>query len=645
MCGICGKLMFDGEANVSAGLVKAMADTMHHRGPDDEGFYFSGPVGLGFRRLSIIDLKTGHQPISNEDGTVWIVFNGEIYNYQELRADLSAKGHQFRTGTDTEVIVHLYEEFGEDCIERLRGMFGFAIWDDRRKTLFLARDRVGIKPLYYYASAKSLLFASEVKAILADPEVRSEVDLAMIDRLLTCNYLPGPGTLFKNIHKLEPGSCMVVQDNKWKIRQYWDLAVPQSALSLNDAESRLSSLLDETVKLHMISDVPVGVLLSGGFDSTALLSIAKESTDRRLSTFTIGFSETGTVDERSYARLAARRFGSDHHEMTVSSREFEDFLPKYVWHMEEPICEPPAVALYFVSKLAKQFVKVLISGEGGDEAFAGYPNYRNLLWLERLKDFAGPFNETLAGGLSRLNSLFRSRKLAKYAALLVTPFESYYYSRTFNPIRPVKQTIGGLYTKDFAHTVDKEFSVGTVDRFLKKSGTRKDLVNQMLYVDTKTWLPDDLLLKADKITMANSIELRVPFLDHKVLEFAASLPGHYKVRGFATKYVAKRALRHRVPEEILTRKKAGFPVPYGKWLRTDMKDWLHDILLDGRTLGRGYFKREGIEHLISADLRSGGHSKELFSLAALELWHRAFLDSPTNRPDGSTVESRLATAG
>jgi asparagine synthase (glutamine-hydrolysing) len=628
MCGICGKLIFDREASVSSRLVKTMADTMHHRGPDDEGYYFSGPLGLGFRRLSIIDLKTGHQPISNEDGSIWIVFNGEIYNYQELRAYLLTRGHLFSTGTDTEVIVHLYEEFGETCVDRLRGMFGFAIWDDRRKTLFLARDRVGIKPLYYYVSEKSLIFASEIKAILADPEVRREVAPQMIDRLLTFNYLPGPGTLFKNIHKLEPGSYMVVQSGKWKIRQYWDLVVPQSALSLKEVEARLSSLLDETVRLHMISDVPVGVLLSGGFDSTALLSIASESTDRRISTFTVGFSEPGTVDERSYARLAAGRFGSDHHEITISSREFEDFLPKYVWHMEEPICEPPAIALYFVSKLAKQFVKVLISGEGGDEAFAGYPNYRNLLWIESLKGVVGPFNGALAGGLSKLNNLLHSRRLEKYSTLLTTPFEAYYYSRTsVSSFQAFSQRIGALYTKDFARSVDRKFSVSGVDRYLNKSGVGKDRVNQMLYVDTKTWLPDDLLLKADKITMANSVELRVPFLDHKMLEFAASLPGQYKVRGFATKYVAKRALRRRVPAEILKRKKAGFPVPYGRWLRTEMKEWLRDILLDGRTLGRGYFRREGIEQLISADLAFGGHSKELFSLAALELWHRAFLDS------------------
>ncbi len=633
MCGICGKLTFDREASVSSALVKTMADTMHHRGPDDEGYYFSGQVGFGFRRLSIIDLKTGHQPISNEDGTVWIVFNGEIYNYLELRAYLVTKGHRFTTDTDTEVIVHLYEEFGEDCVERLRGMFGFAIWDDRRKTLFLARDRVGIKPLYYYISAKSLIFASEIKAILADPEVRAEVAPQMIDRLLTFDYMPGSGTLFRNIHKLEPGSCMVVHDGKSKIRQYWDLLVPPSPLSLQEAESRLAGLLDETVKLHMISDVPVGVLLSGGFDSTALLSIARESTDRQLSTFTVGFSEPGTPDERPWGRLAARQFGSDHHEITISSEEFEDFLPRYVWHMEEPVCEPPAVALYFVSRLARQFVKVLISGEGGDEAFAGYPNYRNLLWLERLKAVTGPFNGALGAGLSSANKLFRSRRLAKYAPLLATPFESYYYSRTSDPFRIFNRKPGDLYTKDFAHSVDKEVSVAGVRGLLSHTGAGKDLVNRMLYVDTKTWLPDDLLLKADKITMANSVELRVPFLDHKVLEFAASLPGDYKVRGFATKVVAKRALRHRVPAEILKRKKAGFPVPYARWLRTDMKGWLRDILLDGKALRRGYFRREGIEHLISADAASGGYSKELFSLAVLELWHRAFVDSPAGVGD------------
>jgi asparagine synthase (glutamine-hydrolysing) len=335
MCGICGKLNFDRESRVSPALLKSMADSIQHRGPDDEGFYTSGQVGLGFRRLSML-----------------------------------SKGHRFKTESDTEVIVHLYEEFGEACVEKLRGMFGFAIWDARRKSLFLARDRVGIKPLYYFLSKNSLLFASELKAILADPEVRPEVVPAMIDRLLMFNFLPGEDTLLRGIRKLAPGSYLLAKDGKIEIKQYWDLDFPKSNLSLPEAQEQLSTLLEESVRLHMISDVPVGFLLSGGVDSTAMLSMAVGKTDRPLSSFTVGFSEKGITDERPYARLAAKAYGSEHHEITISSKDFEDFLPRYVWHMEEPVCEPPAVAMYYVSKFARNSVKVLISGEGGDEVVA-----------------------------------------------------------------------------------------------------------------------------------------------------------------------------------------------------------------------------------------------------------------------------------
>lgn len=636
MCGICGKLNFDRESRVSPTLLKAMADSIQHRGPDDEGFYFSGQVGLGFRRLSIIDLAGGHQPLSNEDESVWIVFNGEIYNYKELRQFLVAKGHRFRTQSDTEVIVHLYEEFGESCVEKLRGMFAFAIWDDRRKSLFLARDRVGIKPLYYSLSDNSLAFASEIKAILVDPEVKREVVPDMIDRLLTFNYLPGEDTLLRDIHKLAPGFFLIAKDGEIQIKQYWDLQFSKSTLSLPDAQAQLSTLLDESVRLHMISDVPVGFLLSGGVDSTAMLSMAVGKTDHSLSSFTVGFSEPGITDERPYARLAAQRYGAEHHEITISSKDFESFLPQYVWHMEEPICEPPAVAMYYVSKLARNSVKVLISGEGGDEAFGGYQVYRNLLWLERLKSFLGP----LGGGLSRsslaLNHFLQSDRIAKYAPLMAVPFESYYYSGTSNSRNFFNQHFGTFYSKEFAPLVSRELSADVVKKYLA-GGSISDTVNRMLYVDTKTWLPDDLLLKADKMTMANSIELRVPFLDHKVLEFAASLPGSYKVRGFTTKYILKKLLNGRVPQEILERKKVGFPVPYNSWLRTDLKDWVRDLLLDRETLARGYFDRSRIEHLISEnDVRGGFYSKEIFSLAVLELWHREFLGSQNSAlPQGS----------
>ncbi|MBZ5666372.1 MAG: asparagine synthase (glutamine-hydrolyzing) [Acidobacteriia bacterium] len=623
MCGICGKLNFDREERVSPELLKRMADSIEHRGPDDEGYYRSGPVGFGFRRLSIIDLATGHQPLSNEDEKVWIVFNGEIYNYQELREYLQSEGHVFKTKTDTEVIVHLYEELGENCVEKLRGMFAFAIWDERQQTLFLARDRVGIKPLYYYLSERTLIFGSEIKAILADPEVQPEVVPGMIDRFLTFFYVPGEQTLLRNIYKLGPGSCMVVKDGKVRVRQYWDLEFSPRERSIQDAETELLSLLDEAVRLHMISDVPVGFLLSGGVDSTAMLGFTVGKTDKKLSSYTLGFSAPGLADERPYARLAAERYGSEHHEMTITSKEFADFLPSFAWHMEEPCCEPQAVALYYVSRLAKDYVKVLISGEGGDEAFAGYPIYRNLLWLERIKTALRPFNGALSAVLTRLNSVVRSPRIAKYAPLLNLPLESYYYSRTSNPGRFFNSRVKDLYSADFLHHVDKEISTSLVRGYLRIGAGSK--LNKMLYTDTKTSLPDDLLLKADKMTMANSIELRVPFLDHKFLEFAAALPESLKVRWFTTKFIAKRAFKDRLPQQILRRKKVGFPVPYEAWQRTELKDWIQGLLLDREALSRGYFRKSCIEHLIKEDAQFGGYSKEILSLVSLELWHRAFL--------------------
>ncbi len=623
MCGICGKLNFDTQVNVSPGLLKAMADTIQHRGPDDEGYYVSGPVGFGFRRLSIIDLATGHQPICNEDGKIWLVFNGEIYNYQELRQDLKGKGHVFKTQTDTEVIVHLYEEFGESCVEKLRGMFAFAIWDCRSHTLLLARDRVGIKPLYYRLTNKSIIFGSEIKAILGDPDVDPEVLPAMIDRFLSFCYVPGEETLFRDIRKLAPGCYMVVKQGEVRIKPYWDLHFSPVAQTIQEAEEKLLALLEESVQLHMISDVPVGFLLSGGIDSTAMLGFAAGKSGHKLSSYTIGFSDPSVTDERPYAKLAAAKYGSEHHEMTIDARDFADFLPQYVRHMEEPVCEPPAVALYYVTKLAKEFVKVLISGEGGDEAFAGYPNYRSMVWLERIKRVCTPMNGVLSAVLGSLTHLPGAHRLAKFAPLLNTPFDSYYYSRASTPFSFFNSHAKELYTDDFMRYSDKGFSAHPATRHLRGTAA-SDVLNRMLYVDTKTWLPDDLLIKADKITMANSVELRVPLLDHKVLEFAASLPVSYKVRGFTTKYIAKKALSRRVPREILDRPKTGFPVPYNSWLGGQLKGWLYDILLDRETLARGYFRKSAIEKLLVENGRSGAYPKELFSLAVLELWHREF---------------------
>jgi asparagine synthase (glutamine-hydrolysing) len=626
MCGICGKLSFDPAATVSPALIKSMADTISHRGPDDDGYFISGPVGLGFRRLSIIDLSGGHQPLSNEDGSIQIVFNGEIYNYQELRQFLLGRGHIFRTHSDTETIVHLYEELGEACVEKLRGMFAFAIWDGKSRSLFLARDRVGIKPLYYSQTPNAVIFASEIKAIIADPEVKAEVRTSMIDRFLTFDYIPGEETLFKNIYKLAPGHSLSFRAGKSYKRQYWDLHFEPSPSTLRHAKSRLLDLLEESVSLHMISDVPVGFLLSGGVDSTAMLALAKGKTSYPLSSYTIGFSDPQMPDERPYALLAAQKFGSEHHETTIDANQFVDFLPKYIWHMEEPVCEPPAVALYYVSRLAKDFVKVLISGEGGDEAFAGYSNYRTLLSLERLKRLPTPLRQLLSTTFSMLTRFAMPGAHAKSAHFLHARLEDSYYSRTSDPTRFFNCHWQQFYSSDFARGVDKRLSSHAATKHLR-NGHRAGPLGKMLYVDTKTWLPDDLLVKADKMTMANSIELRVPLLDHRILEFAASLPQDFKVRGFTTKYIAKKTLNGCVPREILRRKKAGFPVPYEQWLRRDLKDWVHDLLLDSKTVGRGYFQKSAVERMLSDDAVSGGYSKEIFDLTVLELWHREFLEA------------------
>lgn len=638
MCGICGKLNFDREEPVSRSLLVRMADTLVHRGPDDEGYHLDRELGLGFRRLSIIDLSTGHQPISNEDATVWIVFNGEIYNFKELRATLEAQGHRFRTKTDTEVIVHLYEEFGTGCVERLRGMFAFALWDARQRSLLLARDRLGIKPLYYHQGPHALLFASEIKAILADPDVVPQVRTELIDRFLSLYYMPGDDTLFQGVMKLPPATYLLARDGHLSIHRYWNLDFSIHDRSFHQAEQELVAGLEESVRLHMIADVPVGFLLSGGVDSTAMLNFSVGKTAFPLSSYTLGFNASGITDERPFARLAADTYGSRHYETTISADDFRNFLPSYVWHMEEPVCEPPAIALYYVSRLAREHVKVLISGEGGDEAFGGYQNYRTMLWAERSKALLGGLAEPAGRALLSLNRVLRSPRLTRVAPLLTESADRYYLSRLSTPWKTFNRSFGDIYTWEYAQTIDKQRSLDPVLQ-LACSGSRFGHLNRMLYVDTKSWLVDDLLLKADKMTMANSVELRVPLLDHKIMEFAASLPEHFKVRGFTTKHIAKKALSHSVPRAILRRRKTGFPVPYAQWLRRELRSWMQDLLLDRTSLQRGYFRPDALKGLIDDDLRTGQYSKEIFSLVVLELWHRCFLDG-TSRPDLASKSAR-----
>jgi asparagine synthase (glutamine-hydrolysing) len=467
-----------------------------------------------------------------------------------------------------------------------------------------------------------------MKAILVDPAVRREIDPALIDRFLTFYYVPGSSTLLRNFFKLEPGHWLALQDGKVQIQSYWDLDFQPTddRKSTEALEKELIDILDEAVQMHMISDVPVGFLLSGGVDSTAMLSLASKKTDKPISSYVIGFSHPGVVDERPFARLAAERFRSQHYETCITAREFASFLPEYVWHMEEPVCEPASVALYYVSKLAKQYVKVLISGEGGDEAFGGYHIYMYIFWLEKIKRALGPLRATAGHTMDLIGRMSDSRVLQKYAPLMNLDLDDHYLSRTSSPCGYFNRTPSTIYSSEMSQRMNKTLSTDVTRTLLSRRSDYGPL-EKMLYVDTKTWLPDDLLIKADRMTMANSVELRVPFLDHKVLEFAARLPRNQKVRGWGMKYLLKKALVKHIPKEILARRKVGFPNPSASWLAHDLKDVVRDILLDSKATSRGYFRRQAVEELIERNSRSMRHTPEIFSLVVLELWHRAFVDS------------------
>lgn len=642
MCGIAGQLMHDIEAPADAALVGRMSAAIAHRGPDGFGHHVQGPVALGHRRLAIIDVDSGAQPMCNEDGSVWITFNGEIYNYAELRLDLIKRGHVFRTKSDTEVIVHLYEEHGSDCVTHLKGMFAFAIWDQREAKLFLARDRVGIKPLYYAVTKSSFLFASEIKSLLQDPGLVRRINPKTIDRALTYYYAPGTETLLEGVLKLEPGHWMTVQGGRVKRHQYWDLDFSAGRWDrFEDAVGALQSLLHRVVGEHMVSDVPVGVLLSGGVDSTAMLRFAAAHASSPVNTFTVGFDGVGATDERPYARLAAQAFGARHHEITFGAKEFARALPLYAWHMEEPVCEPPAIALYEVARLASRSVKVLLSGEGGDEAFGGYNKYGYLLALESAKSALGRGTGALRLAM-QLGSKLGLRKLDNFIPLVRQPLSAHYLSCASSPHTLFNRSKAALYRDDFARSLGAVQSDEPTRRVFRHS-THLPALHQMLRVDTKTWLPDDLLVKADKMTMAASVELRVPLLDSDVLEFAAQLPAHFKVRGWPPKRILRAAVRDSVPSPILKRKKVGFPVPYEHWLGHELKELVNDTLLDPQAGVRDFFSGQALQALTSAQQRGDGGSQEVFGLLVLELLHRQFVRGST---DGMVDDGpqRLASA-
>ncbi len=649
MCGICGEIDFSNRVRVEP--IERMCKVLTHRGPDDEGVIFikgnqyfekkaalGFPIGengfevsLGHRRLSIIDLsEAAHQPMANEDGTIWIVFNGEIYNFQEIREKLKKNGHSFKSRSDTEVILHAYEEWDVDCLKAFRGMFAFAIWDSRLQRLFMARDRLGKKPLVYFCQNGHFGFASEIKALLHVPGIGKRVNENAIHHYLTYQYVPSPDTIFERIKKLPPAHYLLYdRRGTLKVERYWKLHFNSSHQIDTDAEElkdRIRTELEESVKLRLISDVPLGAFLSGGIDSSLVVGIMAKLSGRPVKTFSIGFEEK-EFDELSYARVVSNYFATEHHEFIVKPDAIE-ILPKLVWHYNEPFADSSAIPTYYVANLTKDFVKVVLTGDAGDENFAGYPRYLRNKWVTSFTEIPEKLRKGFFPKLLRaLSSLHleekRLNRLSDFIESLSTEQARNYAEqiKIFNT-----KERDGIYTEDFRKKVEKIDPLDFLLRKFGESGTG-DPLEQLLYVDINSYLPEDLLVKVDIATMANSLEARVPFLDHKFMELVAKIPSRLKLKGTKSKFILKAALKDLLPNIILDRKKMGFGVPISRWFRNELRDYAYEILLDGRTLSRGYFKRQGVERLLNdhMDLRYD-HSIRIWALLFLEIWFRVFIE-------------------
>jgi asparagine synthase (glutamine-hydrolysing) len=642
MCGICGTVNFKATHPVDRVLLERMTAALAHRGPDDQGYFHENNVGLGHRRLSIIDLSGGRQPMFNEDGSAVVVFNGEIYNYAGLTADLAAKGHRFVTRSDTETIVHAYEEYGEQCMRDFRGMFAFAVWDRRRKRLLLCRDRLGIKPLYYYAGEDFFAFSSEIKSLLQDPRVPREVDPGAVDLYLALRYVPGPATMFKNIFKLQPGHWMTVDESGTKTGQYWDIAydaAPRRPESEMIEEFR--QLFEESVKLRLIAEVPLGVFLSGGLDSSAVLAVMSRITGGRgVKTFSVGYEACGTgaaeieaANEFSFARQAAAHFGADHHEFRVSGSDFRDAIPAMVSHLDEPMADPTCIPLYFIAKLARDYITVVLSGEGADETMGGYSLYRKILALEKLRRSAGP----LAAGFSAFAALPFGSRTRSYLRRAGKSIEESYRGVVKGVPLETRLALSGE-----SRVQEADAALSAIFRHYFNRVKHASPLNRMLYADAKVWLPEDLLLKADKMTMAAAVELRVPFLDHKLVDYVAGLPDEVKVRGNLGKWILRQAVGSELPPTILHRTKKGFPIPAETWFRFELRDFVRDTLLAQDSACRRFFDSQAIEEIVSRQERGKvcGH-QEVWSLLVFEFWHKQFIDdvASAHRMFRSNVET------
>ena len=630
MCGIAGIVTSDRLDPADRARAGAMRDVIAHRGPDDAGLFVDDRAALGHRRLSIVDLAAGHQPLANETSQAWIVFNGEIYNHTEVRSTLERAGHRYRTRCDTETIVHAYEEWGDACVERFRGMFAFAIWDAPKRRLLLARDRLGVKPLYWTRVGDRVLFASEIKSILASGLVRAEADETALPELLGTRYLSGSGTLFKGIHRLLPGHTLVFEDGRITTRQYWDVPAGRSSpeierLSDREAVERFRELLEESVRIRLMADVPLGMFLSGGLDSSAIAALMARMIDRPLQTFSVAF-EQRAFSELDYARQVSTAIGADAHEVVIGAGDFFGALPRLIWQEDEPIAHPSSVPLYFVSDLASRHVKVVLTGEGSDELLAGYGKYPRTLLNWRAGAAYSAVPEALRGWIAQSLVPALPGRLGRYAkrsflSMPRTP-EAMFFDN-FAAIGLARQT-ALLSPSVGAHATNQAYAASRA--YFDRPNGRSTTLDRLLYTDLKTYLVE-LLMKQDQMSMAASIESRVPFLDHHLVEFAAALPARLKLRGFKTKWILREAVRGILPPEILNRPKMGFPVPFGHWMREGWQAAARDVLLDRRTRERGIIEPAAVERLLTAHAAGQQDGADaIWSLLNLELWYRTFID-------------------
>jgi asparagine synthase (glutamine-hydrolysing) len=645
MCGIAGVHDADPRGVAPAALVRAMLDTLVHRGPDDWGLHADGPVALGARRLSIIDLPGGHQPIANEDGTVVVAYNGEIYNYRALRERLLRSGHTLRTRGDTEVVTHLYEDLGDGCVGELDGMFGFALWDARRRRLLLARDRLGIKPLYWARAGNQLVFGSEIKALLCHPGVEARLDPDALAAFLLLKYVPAPRTMFAGISALPPGHLLVSDADGVRVRRWWDVSFRRPGVPMDEPEAAemLKAHLMEAVRSHLVSDVPFGAFLSGGVDSSVVVALMSRVLRDPVRTFAVGFEGAGEeLSETRYARMVAERYGTEHEEVLVGARDLVTHAEKVVWHLDQPIADNACLANLLVAELASRRVKMVLTGEGGDELFAGYARYAG----ERLAPAFGrltPRARALGVALSRRSRIPLRPSIALYA--LCQPEERRRFATWFALMSPAARE--ALAVGELADAVSRSAPESLFEAALERADG-PDRISRMLYVDTKLWLPDDLLARGDKMSMAASLEARVPLLDHRLVQFAASLPPELKVKGLSRKYLLKKVAREWLPSPILDRPKKGFPIPMGQWLRGEAREFCRDLLAPGTVERRGLFAPAAVQRLLDQH-ESGGaqHGATLWALLSIELWHRAFMDdAPASRSPGpGPLHARASASG